>query len=129
MGLTRIRAGQISNIDYKQSVRVNSTVNVGLTNGTPNTVDGVSLVAGDRILVTGQSTASQNGLYDVTIVGSGSNGTWVRTSDANATGEIAAGMIVMVTEGTLWADTSWKLVTNDPIVVGTTGLQLSLIHI
>ena len=122
MGLTRIRAEQISDIDYKQAVRVLTTTNVTLGAGAPSTVDGVSLVAGDRILVSGQSTASQNGLYDVIFVGSGSNGTWARTSDANSTGEINAGMIVMVTEGTEWGDTSWKLVTDDPIVIGVTSL-------
>jgi hypothetical protein len=122
MGLTRIRAEQISDIDYKQAVRVLTATNVTLAAGAPSTVDGVSLVAGDRILVTGQSTASQNGLYDVSIVGSGSNGTWVRTSDSNQTGEINAGMIVMVTDGTEWSDTSWKLVTDDPIIIGITGL-------
>ena len=122
MGLTRIRAEQISDIDYKQAVRVLTTTNITLVAGAPSAVDGVSLAVGDRILVTGQSTASQNGLYDVSVVGSGSNGTWIRTSDANQTGEINAGMIVMVTEGTEWGDTSWKLVTNDPIVIGTTGL-------
>jgi hypothetical protein len=122
MALTRIRAEQISDIDYKQAVRVLELNNVVLSGGTPSVVDGVSLNLKDRVLVAGQSTASQNGLYDVTVVGSGSNGTWVRTSDSNATGEINAGMIVMVTEGTEWGDTSWKLITDDPIVVGTTGL-------
>ena len=122
MALTRIRAEQISDIDFKQAVRVLTTTNVTLAAGAPSTVDGVSLVAGDRILVTGQSTASQNGLYDVSIVGSGSNGTWIRTSDSNQTGEINAGMIVMVTEGTEWGDTSWKLITDDPIVIGITAL-------
>jgi hypothetical protein len=122
MGLTRIRAEQISDIDYKQAVRVLTTTNITLAAGAPSTVDSVSLVAGDRILVVGQTTTSQNGLYDVSVVGSGNNGTWVRTSDSNQTGEINAGMIVMVTEGTEWGDTSWKLITDDPIVIGTTGL-------
>ena len=122
MGLTRIRAEQVSDIDYKQAVRVISTSNVNLSGGTPSTVDGVSLNVNDRILVTGQTTSSQNGLYYVTTVGSGSNGTWTRTNDGNVTGEINAGMIVMVTEGVTWADTSWKLVTDNPIVIGTTSL-------
>jgi hypothetical protein len=77
---------------------------------------------GDRVLVTAQSTGSQNGLYVVTTVGSGVTGTWARTSDGNETGEIEAGMIVMVTEGVIYADTQWKLITDDPIVVGTTTL-------
>jgi hypothetical protein len=72
--------------------------------------------------VAGQSTGSQNGLYIVQTVGAGSNGTWIRSSDGNADGEIEAGMIVMVTEGTIYKDTQWKLTTNDPIVLGTTAL-------
>jgi len=122
MGLTRITAQQISNIDYKQSVRVISVSNVTLAGGAPNAVDGVNLVVNDRILVTGQTTGSQNGLYYVTTVGAGSNGTWARSTDGDATGEIDAGMIVMVTEGTTYADTQWKLTTDDPITIGTTTL-------
>jgi hypothetical protein len=122
MGLTRIRAEQISDIDYKQATRVISLANVTLSGGAPKIVDGVSLNTNDRVLVAGQATASQNGLYYVSVAGTGSNGTWIRTNDSNTTGEINAGMIVMVTEGTEYADTSWKLVTDDPIDIGVTGL-------
>ncbi len=122
MGLTRIRAEQISDIDYKQAVRVITVANVMLSGGAPATVDGVNLVADDRVLVAGQNTGSQNGLYYVQTVGAGDNGTWVRTTDGNADGEIEAGMIVMVTEGTVYKDTQWKLTTNNPIVIGQTAL-------
>ena len=122
MGLTKPRAAQIYNLDYKQSTRVVTVTNITLSGGAPNLVDGVTLSLNDRILVTGQSTGSQNGLYLVTTVGSGSNGTWARTTDANETGEIEAGMIIMVTQGTIYADTQWKLITDDPITVGTTAL-------
>ena len=122
MGLTKPRAYQIFDIDYKQSVRVVTISNVTLSGGAPATVDGVNLSLNDRVLVTGQSTGSQNGLYYVTTVGSGSNGTWTRSVDGNETGEIEAGMIIMVTEGTTYADTQWKLTTNDPIVIGSTAL-------
>ena len=122
MGLTRIRAEQISDIDYKQAVRVITLSDVTLSGGAPATVDGVNLSTGNRVLVAGQSTGSQNGLYIVQTVGAGSNGTWIRSSDGNATGEIEAGMIVMVTEGDIYKDTQWKLTTNDPIVIGTTPL-------
>lgn len=126
MGLTRPRAAQIFDIDYKQATRVITVANITLTGGAPAVVDGVSLVLGDRVLVTGQTTASQNGLYDVTVVGVGSDGTWARTSDGNATGEILAGMIVMVTEGVVYHDTQWKLTTDNPIVIGTTALTFEL---
>jgi hypothetical protein len=122
MGLTRPRAAQICNIDYKQAVRAVTVSNIAVSGGAPNSVDGVNLSVNDRILVTGQNTQSDNGLYYVTTVGTGSNGTWVRTSDANDTGEVEAGMIVMVTEGTVYADTQWKLTTDNPIFIGITGL-------
>jgi hypothetical protein len=122
MGLTRPRAEQISDLDYKQATRTVTTSNITLTGGAPAQIDSISLTVNDRVLVTGQDTASQNGIYDVVTVGSGTNGTWVRTSDANATGEIQAGMIVMVTEGAVYADTQWKLITDNPIAIGTTAL-------
>jgi len=125
MGLTKPRAAQIYNLDYKQATRVVTVANITLSGGAPSSVDGVSLSLNDRVLVTAQSTGSQNGLYLVTTVGSGSNGTWARTTDANQTGEIDAGMIVMVTEGTIYADTQWKLITDNPITVGTTTLTFT----
>jgi hypothetical protein len=125
MGLTKPRAAQIFNLDYKQSTRVVTATNITLSGGAPNSVDGVNLSLNDRILVTGQTTGSQNGLYLVATLGSGANGTWARTSDGNENGEIEAGMIVMVTEGTIYADTQWKLITDDPIVINTTVLTFT----
>jgi hypothetical protein len=122
MGLTRLRAEQISDIDYKQAVRVITVSNITLSGGAPSQVDGVNLSTGDRVLVNGQSTGSQNGIYQVQTVGTGGNGTWIRSIDTNATGELDAGTIVMVTEGTIYADTQWKLTTNNPIIIGTTPL-------
>ena len=122
MGLTKPRAHQLQDIDYKQTARAVTTSNVTLSGGAPATVDGVSLALRDRILVTGQSTGSENGIYYVTTVGAGSNGTWARSLDADTTGEVSAGMIIMVTEGTTYADTQWKLTTDDPITIGTTSL-------
>ena len=125
MGLTKPRAAQIFNLDYKQSTRVVTTATVNLAGGAPSSVDGVNLSAGDRVLVTAQDTGSQNGLYYVTTLGSGSDGTWARTSDGNENGEIEAGMIVMVTEGVIYADTQWKLITDDPITINTTALTFT----
>jgi hypothetical protein len=126
MALTKPRAYQIFDLDYKQSVRVLATTNVTLSGGAPNVVDSIDLEVNDRILVKDQSTASQNGLYRVSTVGTGENGTWVRTIDGDQTGEIQAGMIVMVTEGTIYKDSQWKLTTNDPIIIGTTALTFEL---
>jgi hypothetical protein len=122
MGLTKPRAAQIYDIDYKQATRVLTTSNITLSGGAPSQVDGVNLSLDDRVLVIGQSTASQNGIYFVDTVGSGANGTWVRTGDTDVTGELLAGTIVMVTEGLVYHDTQWKLTTDDPIIIGTTPL-------
>lgn len=122
MALTRPRAAQIYNLDYKQATRAVATTNVTLAGGAPAVVDGVSLAVNDRVLCTGQSTGSQNLIYVVTTVGSGSNGTWTAATDDNTTGELDAGTIVMVTEGLVYADTQWKLITDNPITIGTTSL-------
>ena len=126
MGLTRIRAQQITDIDYKQAVRVVTSSNVNLSSGAPNQVDGVTLSVGNRILVNGQTNKAQNGLYQVETVGAGSNGVWIRTSDGNNDGEIDPGMLVMVTEGNAYADTLWKLITNGTITIGVTELTFVL---
>ena len=125
MGLTRPRAHQLQDIDYKQTSRAITTTNITLSGGAPATVDGVSLALNDRVLVTGQSTGSENGIYSVTTVGAGSNGTWARSSDADGAGELNAGSITMVTEGTTYADTQWKLTTDDPITIGSTALTFA----
>jgi len=122
MALTRPRAAQIYNLDYKQATRAVATTNVTLAGGAPAVVDGVSLAVNDRVLCTGQTTGSQNLIYVVTTVGSGSNGTWTAATDDNTTGELDAGTIVMVTEGLVYADTQWKLITDNPITIGTTSL-------
>jgi hypothetical protein len=122
MALTRPRAYQIYDIDYKQATRVITVSNITLSGGAPSQADGVSLTLKDRVLVTGQTNKAQNGIYYVTTVGSGSNGTWTRSIDTDATGELLAGTIVMVTEGLVYADSQWKLTTDDPIVIGVSEL-------
>ena len=58
MALTKPRAYQIYDIDYKQATRAVTVANVALTAGAPNNVDGVNLSVNDRVLVTGQTTQS-----------------------------------------------------------------------
>lgn len=110
----------VNGTDWKQSVRVGTTANLGALSGLL-TVDGVTLVANDRILVKDQSTASANGIYVAAA------GAWSRSTDADANAEVTAGLSVMITEGTTLADTQWRLITNDPIVVGTTALSFTQI--
>jgi len=122
MALTKPRAYQIYDIDYKQATRAVTVANVALTGGAPNNVDGINLSVNDRVLVTGQTNQSQNGVYVVVTLGTGANGTWTRSGDTDITGELLAGTIIMVTEGLIYADTQWKLITDNPIDIGITGL-------
>lgn len=110
----------VNGLDWKASVRVASTANITTLSGLL-TVDGVTVVANDRVLVKNQSTASANGIYVA------ASGAWTRATDADANAEVTAGLAVMVTEGTTQADTQWALTTNDAIVVGTTSLAFAQI--
>lgn len=123
MGLTRPKYSQIYDADWKQSARVATTgSNITLSGGAPATLDGVNLQVNDRVLVKDQTTASQNGIYIVQTLGSGSNGTWIRSLDANQSAYVTAGMTIIVSEGTTNGYTTWKLTTADTITLGTTSL-------
>jgi len=101
-------------LDVKESVRVATTANITLS-GT-QTIDGVAVVAGNRVLVKNQSTGSQNGIYTVAA------GAWTRASDSDTTAKVTAGLFTFVSEGTVNADSGWVITTNDEIVLGTTSL-------
>lgn len=101
-------------LDFKASVRVATTANITLSGA--QTIDGVSVIAGDRVLVKNQSTGANNGIYVAAA------GAWARATDADSSAEVTSGMYVFVSEGTANADSSWVLSTNDPIVLATTAL-------
>lgn len=108
-------------LDVKESVRAATTGNITLS-GT-QTVDGVALLAGDRVLVKDQSTGSENGIYDVV-----SGGSWTRSADADNSpsgGEVNSGMFVFVEEGTANADAGFVLTTDNPITLDTTALSFA----
>ena len=96
-----------------------------------NDVDGVTLIVGDRVLVTqvggdDVTPAADNGIYEVTQVATGAAPTILeRTTDADQDAEVTAGMFCFVEEGAAHQDEGWVLVTNDPITVDTTALQFS----
>ena len=125
MALTRLRASNILDSDYKSSCRVTTATNVTLSGGAPSTVDDINLTKYDRVLVRGQNTASQNGIYRVTTVGTGSNGTWIRDADASANDSITAGSIVYVESGTANGGKFFYLTTTGTITIGSTSLSFS----
>jgi hypothetical protein len=90
----------------------------GQLTGAPNTLDGVTLAANDRILMKDHSTPAANGIYVVTTLGTGATGVWDRASDFDADAEVTSGAFTFVSEGTVNADSGWVLATNDPIIIG-----------
>lgn len=112
----------INGLDWKASVRVATTGNGTLATAYKNgdTVDGVSLVTGDRILLKDQTDPKENGIYVVA-----ASGAPARSSDADANAEVTAGLTVGVAEGTANADTIWFLTSNDAITIGSSNLVFS----
>jgi hypothetical protein len=113
-------------LDIKASVHVASTANVSLTGGSSgleagDAIDGVTLVAGDRVLLKNQTDASENGIY----VAVASGGTPARSDDANASVDVTSGMFVWVEEGTANADQGYVLTTNNVITLNTTNLTFT----
>ena len=89
------------------------------SNGALGTVDSVTVVAGDRLFV--DLGTANSGVYTATSVGAaGSPWVLTRTTDFDDANDVKSGTIVYVTEGTLYADTSWKLTTNDTITIDST---------
>lgn len=106
-------------LDVKGSVRVATTVAGTFASSFENgdTVDGVVLATGNRILLKNQVAGAENGLYTVN-----ASGAPTRTTDANTSAEVTAGMYTFVSEGTANAQRGFVLITADPIVLGTTAL-------
>lgn len=106
-----------SGLDVKDSVRAATTANITLSG--EQTIDGVAVVAGNRVLVKNQDTASQNGIYVAAA------GSWSRATDFDSDAEVTPGAFVFVEEGTVAADSGWVLTTDGAITVGTTGLTFA----
>ena len=104
--------------------RLATTGNIAnLLTGAPDTVDGQSLTIGDRILVKDQSTASGNGIYTVTTVGTGADGVWARATDFNEDSEFNYLVLCQVIEGSVNGDTLWEFDAVGGITVGSTAIN------
>lgn len=101
-------------IDAKASCRVATTANITLS-GT-QTIDGISVIAGDRVLVKDQSTGSQNGIYVCAA------GAWSRSTDCDTSAEYTTAAFTFIEEGTANGATQWKVSTTGSITVGTTSV-------
>lgn len=104
-------------LKWKNSVKVASTTNLTLS-GT-QTIDGVAVIAGDRVLAKDQTTATANGIYVVAA------GAWSRATDFDDSVEVTSGAAIPVEQGTTNADSVQILTTDSAITVGTTSLAFT----
>jgi hypothetical protein len=103
-------------LNVKPAVLVATTASITLVGG--QTIDGVTVVAGNRVLVKNQSTPSQNGIYTVQTT------VWTRTTDTNTWSELVSAF-VFVEEGTTQADTGWVCTVDPGGTLGTTAVTWS----
>jgi len=114
--------GVAQGLDVKDSVVATTTANGTLSTAFANgqSIDGVTLQTGDRILIKNQTTASQNGIYNVNASGAPS-----RATDM-ATGANAAGAFVFVEQGTVNAENGFTCTSDTgSAVVGTNNLTFA----
>jgi phage-related tail fiber protein len=106
--------------DYKDSVRVATRSNVNL-DSLIFSVDDIVLVGKDRVLLAGQTNASQNGIYIWNAITSKLR----RAPDADSSHEWSAGVKVYVEEGTQNSQTNWTLITPGNVTIGATNLTFA----
>lgn len=100
-------------LDVKASVVAATTANITLSG--LQTIDGITVVANDRVLVKNQTAQAENGIY----VASAS--AWTRAADANAWTELVSAF-TFVEQGTTQADTGWVCTVNAGGTLGTTAV-------
>jgi len=102
----------LTGITWKQAVTAATTANITLSG--PQAIDGVGVIAGDRVLVKNQTAPEENGIYLCAA------GAWTRTTDAD-TGVELAQATVLVEDGTVAASTQWNC-SNTTITIGVTAV-------
>jgi phage-related tail fiber protein len=110
---------ELNRQDFKHSVVATTTGPIVLSGA--QTIDGVDVIAGSRVLVKNQAQAKTNGIYVVT------GGAWARSLDADSSLEVTPGLFVHVEKGVANHDSVWQLLTDAPITLGTTDLQFEMI--
>ena len=101
--------------------RVATTANINLSNALENgdTLDGITLATGNKVLVKDQTDATENGIYVVPSSGAAS-----RDSDFNTVAELA-GQLVIVQEGSTNADRIYLCTTDNSGTIGSVNITFS----
>lgn len=100
--------GAVTGLAIKAPVKVATTTNITLSGA--QTIDGVAVTAGDRVLVKAQTTTSENGIYTAAAT------SWTRSADFSGERDVAQGTVVRVVSGTVHADQWWQVATASPVI-------------
>lgn len=113
---TDIRFGVNVGRAVKVACKAATTANISLSG--EQTIDGVSCVTDDRVLVKDQTTGADDGIYLV------DTGTWTRSADFDGAYDVGQGTLVLVLSGTT-NQGFWQVSTSDPITIGTTSIAFT----
>ena len=105
----------------KASVRVLVTSNISVSSPATAVYDGVTLISGDRMLLVAQSAGAENGPW----IWHGTSTPLTRPTDFNTSAQVAGGDSFFVNEGTANQDSTWTLITDGTITLGTTALTFT----
>lgn len=108
--------GSIAGVAAKAPVRVATTANITLS-GT-QTIDGVAVVADDRVLVKNQTTTTENGIYRASATA------WVREPDFNGARDVVTGTLIYVNSGTLNGGYFFRVTSSNPVDIGDDAITL-----
>jgi len=119
MATTDRIAGLNGSVGIKAPCRAATTAAITLSG--EQTIDGIAIVAGDRVLVKNQSTSSENGVYIA------STGAWSRALDFNGSRDARNGTLVFVTGGSTNGIQIFRVSATDPVTIGTTAVTFTMI--
>ncbi|NLS19911.1 hypothetical protein HGP16_25565 [Rhizobium sp. P40RR-XXII] len=113
--------GLSSSVAVKGPCRVATTANIALYG--EQTIDGVAVVTGDRVLVKNQTAGYENGIYVA------DTGQWRRSRDFNKTKDVVNGTQVLVLNADVDEFVVYCVSSSDPVVIGTSVIQFQPIHL
>lgn len=115
-------ASETPGVDIRASVKLATTASLDISTDLQagDLIDGIPLVAGDRVLVKNQSTASENGIYVAVASGAAS-----RAADFDTSGEVVKGATFIASQGFVNGKNAFELTTSGTITLGSTGLTFS----
>lgn len=106
---------ELLDLGFSVSAKTATTADISLSGA--QTIDGVSVIAGDIVLVKNQSVASQNGVYTA------SSSSWTRHSSLNSSSDYSSNFVVYVQSGDSSEQTLWSgAVSSTGFTLGTTNL-------